>query len=114
MKLADRDCAMAALDHAMAPARYAAVIGNRVIPEADLVDIAPGREARSRRHTDRTVGVSRREPGSARGKPIDVWRAHQRMARAPHQSGIMLIGQNDYQVSRLHNDALGFYGFAMP
>src|SRR5690606_28210680 len=57
MQLADGHNLVPAFTQHMVPAGYGAIVGIRVVPEADLVDVLAAGKARARGDTDRTGGI---------------------------------------------------------
>ena len=76
VQLADRDRAVPGLRQPVPPAPDAAVIGMRVVPEADVADIAAGLQAGARRHADSTrrAMVARESSCSAGRDKRGHWR----------------------------------------
>ena len=54
----------------MAPARHAPMIRKAVVPVAEFVHVAAGRQGGARRHTDRAIGVGVREARAGRSELV--------------------------------------------
>src|SRR5262249_44460261 len=102
VELADRDHAMPGVAQAVMPARDRAVVGVGVVPEADLVDVVAGGEGGARRDADRGGGPAGGETGAGLRQPVEVGRAHERVAVAAHAAAAVLIRHDDQQVLRSH------------
>ena len=98
MQLADRHDAMTRPAQRVMPARYRAVVGVAVVPEADLVHITPGRERGPRRHADRTGRVRLRESRAARRERVEVRRGDVRMAARAEELRVVLVGHQHEHV----------------
>src|SRR5213076_1618585 len=80
----------------------AAVIGDRVVPEADLVDIAAGRQRGSRRHADRRIAIGVGEAHAASRQPVEIRRPDHRVTVTTEYPPAVLVRQNEQQVRGFH------------
>src|SRR5262245_1622723 len=87
---------------ALTPTRHAAVVAHRVVPVADVVDVAPGRETCTSRDADGTGRVSRREAGAACGESVDIWRSDDRMAGARQGARLVFVGNDEDEIFCFH------------
>ncbi len=87
---------------ARAPARHAAIVAHRVVPVADVMDVASGRETCARRNADGTGRVGRREAGAACGEAIDIRRSDDRMAGARQGAGLVFVGNDEDEIFCFH------------
>ena len=101
MQLADRVDGEPLAAQVMAPARHAAVVGNAVVPEADLVHVAAGGQRGALGYADRAVGVSGVEAGAAPRQRVEMRRDAGPAVAAQPGTGV-LIGQDKQQIGRLH------------
>ena len=102
VQLADRDHAMAGVAQRVVPARDRAVVAVGVVPVADLVHVAPDREARAGRHADRARGVRRREARAARRQRVEIGRGDERMAGGSEKFRVVLVGHQHEEVGGRH------------
>ena len=80
------------------PAGDAAGIGHGVVPQPDLVDVAPGGETGACRHADRRRCIGVGEPQSPPGEPVEVRGLGQGMGCAAHRPRLVLVGHDDEEV----------------
>lgn len=85
--------------------RHAAVIRDRVVPEPNAMDVAPGRQRGARRHADWRVTIGVVEAHAARRKPVEVRRADHRMTGAAEHARVVLVAQYEEQVRGLHTSS---------
>ena len=107
VQLADRVDGEPCAAQVMAPARHAAVVGDAVVPEADLVHIAAGGQRGALGHADRAVGVSGVEAGAAPRQCIEMRRDAGAAIAAQPGTGV-LIGQDEQQIGRSHAATLPY------
>src|SRR5262245_2353284 len=100
MQLSDRRDAEAALPQPMTPRRNAAIVWHGIVPEPDLMRIAPGVKACARGHADRRVAIGFGEAGAARRQAVEVRRLDHRMIVATENSAAVLIGPDKEQLAR--------------
>lgn len=82
-------------------------LGDGIVPEADLVDMAPRGEARPRGHADRGVAGSITEANSGGRQAIEMRRPDHGMAMAAEHAGIVLIRHDHKHVCRRHRNFKG-------
>src|SRR5436190_19907174 len=102
MQLSDRCRALTGLLQSMAPGRNAAIVWHGIVPEPDLVRIAPRVKTRTRGYADRRVAIGVGEANTARGERVEVRRPDHRMIVATENSAAVLIGHDNKQVARSH------------
>src|ERR1700739_140023 len=102
MQLADRGGPVAGLPQAVVPTRNAAIISDPVVPEPDVMDVAPSRQRGARRHANWGVAIGVTEPHALRREAVEVRRPDHRMARATEYARVMLVRQNKKEVRGLH------------
>ena len=98
MQFADRSDLVPGLSQPVVPARHAAFVRDCVVPKADAMDIAPGRQCGARRHADRRVAIGVAEAHASGCEPVEVRRADHRMAGAAEHARIVLVSQDEEQV----------------
>ena len=92
--------ALPLVEHALrlqpvAPAGHAAIVGDRIVPVADLVHMAAGGQARAGWHTDRAGRPGIGETRAARRHPVEVRCSNEGMTRAAHVARVVLIGEDE-------------------
>src|SRR5581483_7941143 len=102
VQLADRGDVVALRREPVAPAGDAAVVGGTVVPVADVVDVAAGREAGPGWDADGAVGVGVGEADATGGQRVEVRRLDDRMAVAAEHPTVVLVGHHVDEVHRLH------------
>ena len=109
VQLADRDDLVAALPQQMMPARDRAVVGDGVVPGADLMHVLAGGECRARGHAHRAGRIGVREQRAACREPVEVGRAHDVVAVAAEHALVVLIRHDDQQVFCVHPALASFF-----
>src|SRR5829696_7406212 len=102
---------MAGVVQAMPERGRRASIGKGIVPVADLVDVAPGREARPARYTDRAVAIGVLEQGPARCEVIEIRRLDDRIPVRAEYALAVLVGHDEQDVASGHSGfsvAIGF------
>ncbi len=84
------------------PARYAAVVSHRVVPVADVMHVASGRQACTRGDADGARRIGGREAGAACGETIDIRRSHDRVTGTRQRPGLVFVGNDEEEVFRFH------------
>ena len=105
VQLADRFYAHVPGLQARAPAGHAAVVAHRVVPVADVVDVASGCEACARWNADWAGRVGRREAGAACGKSVDIRRSDNRMTGARQGTGLVFVGNDEDEIFCFHGSS---------
>ena len=105
VQLADRVDGEPLVAQVMPPAPDAAVVGEAVVPAADLVDVAAGGQRGASRHADRAVGVGAGEAGAAPRQGVEV-RGDAGAAVAAEAGAGVLVGEQEQQVGRWHGASL--------
>ena len=107
VQLADRHRCVTGFLEPVPPRRHAAVIGDRIVPEADLVDMAAGRQRGARRHADRRIGVGVGEAHATRRQPVEVRRLDHRVAITAEHPPAVLVRQDEQKVRGFHRRLSG-------
>src|SRR5689334_14890786 len=102
MQFADRLDPVARGFEAVRPGWHAAVIGNGVIPKADLVHVAAGLEAGPRGHAGRRIAVGVREADAAPRQPVEIGGADHVMAVAAEHAFAVLVRHDEEEISGGH------------
>ena len=105
VQLADRVDPVALLPQPVAPAGDGAVVGDAVVPAADVVDVAPGLQRGARRHTHGAVDIGVLEAGAAGRQPVEGRCLHQQVTLAAHGVAAVLVREDEQQVGGLHAPA---------
>src|SRR6516164_235351 len=92
---------------ARAPAWHAAVVAHRIVPVADLMDVASGRQTCTRGYADGAGRIGCCESGATCGEAIDIRRSHDRVTGARHRASLMLVGDDEDEIFCLHGLAPG-------
>ena len=103
VQLADGIDAVAPGLEPVGPGGDAAVIGDGVVPESDVVHVAAGLEARARGDADWRVAVGVGETHAARRQPIEVGRADHRVSVTAEHTLAVLVRHDEQQISGLHD-----------
>lgn len=98
MQLADRRHRRAAVAHPVMPGRIAPVIGERVVPIAGLMRVAPGRQRRPRRAAQRAAAIGVVEAHAALRDAVENRCLHDRVSVGADEIARVVVGQEEDQV----------------
>ena len=88
----------------MSPGGMCARVREGVVPQTDVVDVAPGCQRPPTGHADGTVGVGIVKTRAPSRQPIQMGRLHSRVAITASSRGLMFVGAEKEQVCRSHQN----------